>query len=202
MIRPAFPRTFANLAFAAILGLGACKKEDPPFYNQLTAEQRTWTAPYQANTEWRFRSNRGVERTYRVQRFSDQKLDFPRKNGQAEGYIDIFEALFYRADTVAKPMATFLLTGQRTSLAVNPAHFHFEHCFTDLPINELATQQPLPAGYELLPLFTTSTGTYQNVLHYHFTQPVLNQSVTGDVFYTKEQGVVRYVSKGLTWDRL
>jgi len=197
MIYPAFPRTLATLALAAILGLEACKKEEPVFYDQLTAEQRAWTAPYQANTEWHFRSNRGVERTYRVQWFSDRKSEFPGKNREADGYIDVFEVLFHRTDTTAKPIVTFLLSGQRASQTVKPAHFSFENCFTDLPINELATQQPLPAGYELLPQFMTSTSTYQNVLHYHYSQ-----YATGDLYYTKEQGVIRYVSKGLTWDRL
>ena len=191
----AFNRAVAILAFASTLGLSACSKDEPVPYYQLTEVQRAWAAPYKADTQWRFRSTRGTERTYRVQHFSDEKLANKGRKGKTESYTDVFVANFYRADTVSSPRASFLTSGQMGS-SLSPVKFDIEGSFLTLPIEQLAAQQPLPAGYEFLSHFTTSTGAYLGVLHY------TSSARTSEVFYTKEQGVVRFVEKGIVWDRL
>ena len=197
MLYTAFSRGFIASAFSATLALSACQNDKVAPYQQLTPEERAWAAPYQADTEWRFRGSRGTERIYRMQSFSDEKQALLDRDGKAEAYVDVLQASFYRADTVASPRAALLLTGRAATSTVSPARFSFENCFVDLPVDELAKQRPLPTGFTLLPQFTTSTRTYQNVLHYHQTQ-----YFTADLYYSKELGVVRYVEKGITWDRL
>ena len=175
--------------------LGACDKEVP--YYQLTAEQRAWAAPYKPDTEWRFRSSRGAERAYRVQLFSDKKEKMPGPNGKPESYTDIVSATFYRPDSITKPSGLFTLAAPSGPKAVPLARVSLAMGFMELPIQAIAAQQPLPAGYELLPQLTTSTHTYSNVLHYRYTQPVV-----GELFYSQGQGVVRFVEKAIVWDRL
>lgn len=185
MLYTAFSRGFIASTFSVTLALSACQKDKVAPYQQLTPEERAWAAPYQADTEWRFRSSRGTERIYRVQSFSDEKQALLDRDGKAEAYVDVLQASFYRTDTTHLG-ASLLLTGRAAASTLSPARFSFEKCFIDLPMDELAKQRPLPTGFVLLPQLNTSVRTYQDVLHYHQTQ-----YFTVDMYYSKDLGVVR-----------
>jgi hypothetical protein len=188
-----------------------CEKDKLPQYN-LSTGQREWAAAYAENTVLRFHNASGYERRYRVSKVSDESEG---KGGGKSSfcpnyYVQTLTASIERTDSTGIPLTLqqFGATGQ--NLGPNESYnagLSWGGAYFSLPIGEVESGQPLPAGdCRLLPQATFAGRTYNNVLEgtvNSFYAMSLPPTGVLRIFITKADGVIRFETKaGTIWDRV
>jgi hypothetical protein len=215
--RPVLPA--ALLAALVLPGCGTGLFPEPaeqelPQY-ALSAADQAWATPYRLGEEWRFRNAAGYERRYQVKGLADQQLPGLRAGTQRVGYYQQgLSARLARVDsgyvsraTVGNYQASFSLTAAVPGGAPQPltADLNWGLTHLSLPAAALDARQALPVDVRLLPTVTLGNRSYQNVLEYSSLQTSAARVPAWQVqrlYYTKENGVVRFVEAGGTvWDR-
>ncbi|GAB2969008.1 hypothetical protein GCM10027048_44690 [Hymenobacter coalescens] len=216
--RPTLPAALVASLLLPGCGTGLFPEPEQPELPQyqLNAAEQAWAAPYRLGEEWRFRNANGYERRYQVKGLSDQQLPGLTPGTQRVGYFQQgLGARLERVDSayVARPeqqryQATFTMTAgvaAKTAAVPMSAELAWGPARLLLPVAQVNAQQPLPVDVRLLPSITLGTRAYQNILEYTSLQTSaahLPAWQVQRVYYSKENGVVRFVEAGGTvWDR-
>lgn len=224
----ALPRSFklqkpaAALSIVAALALSGCgwfgeSEENLPHF-KLTDSQKTWAAPYQPGTEWKFRSQQtGYVRTYVVEQYKHQE----HKQGpggwtlEKTHYREEIGALLVRKDSTFVLPGAFLYTFALAA-QVDEGYSGYSHsarfsrepqCLIQgfntsmaLPMQELATGQAvLSPPYTLLPQLTLNERTYQRVIS-HVPAPPMPDAGR-QTLYTQAEGMLQFEELGQVWVR-
>ncbi|KAA9338164.1 hypothetical protein F0P96_04770 [Hymenobacter busanensis] len=212
------------LALTSSLALSGCGNgffpdmddEELPHYT-LSAQEQAWVTPYRLGEEWRFRNAAGYERRYQVRGLTDRTWPgHPAGSSMMQYYQQEVGARVERVDSAYDQradqykFAATMVVGAAIKFEAQPlplmARFEWGSTALALPVAEVNSMRPLPAGVRLLPAATFGSQTYQNVLEYTNLQPRADQPlapwVTTRLYYSREQGVVRFVeADGTVWDR-
>ncbi|WP_400194026.1 hypothetical protein [Hymenobacter sp. B81] len=213
------------LGIVSGLVLGGCgngffpemDNKELPHYT-LSNDEQAWVTPYRLGQEWRFRNAAGYERRYQVRGLTDRTWP-GRPNPQSViayyqqevgARVERVDSAYYQRAEGYKYAATFVLTSaaayEPQPLALT-ARLEWGVSPLTLPVAAVNTSQPLPAGMRLLPEVNLGGRTYHNVIEYTSLPPQPDQDLrpwmATRLYYTKEQGVVRFEEAGgLVWDRV
>lgn len=213
--RPLLPTALAAVLLPGC-GMGVFPEPDGqelPEYRLSPADQ-AWAAPYRLGEEWRFRNAAGYERRYQVKGLAEQELPGLAAGSRRVSYrqqglgarLERIDSGYVARPTAARYLASFSLQAA-VPAAAQPLQAQLRWGPTELllPAAAVDAHQPLPADVRLLPASTLGTRTYQNVLEYTSLLTSAARVPAGQlrqVYYTKENGVVRFVeADGTVWDR-
>jgi hypothetical protein len=215
LTRPLLPALAATLLTGCGSGLfPEPEAQELPQY-QLSAAEQAWAAPYRLGEEWRFRNAAGYERRYQVKGLADQQLPGMVPGTQRVGYyqqglgarLERVDSAYVERPEQGRYQATFSLTAAVPTMPTKPlaAQLSWGAVQLSLPAAALEQQQALPVDVRLLPTITLGNQPYQNVLEYTSLQTSAARVPAWQVqrvYYTKENGVVRFVeANGTVWDR-
>jgi hypothetical protein len=202
-----FPTPSLSLLLVSSLALLSncskiCEEDNLPHYT-LTADQRTWMAPYPQDAVLRFTNASGYVRTYRVTKAENASI---RTGGSKNSFCATYDVEYYtvrleRTDSLGLNRGLYdLALGATKDPAPVKARMQWAGSEFPLPLAEVEN------GQRVLGPATLAGRTYQHVLDLTYVElsvPHTRAWAIKRLFLTKAEGVIRFEERGGTvWDRL